>query len=136
MCNFDPKIGIFGAKSQFFVLESRYLSTGHITSMPGLQLSHSDHPEKISVSVLWVIFRGSPLVLAVSGHSHFAITVGIGIYNGEMVSNRLLSNSWLGLDDFFEKWFLTGYSATVGWVSMIFLADPLEISILMKWKKN
>ena len=49
---------------------------------------------------------------------------------------RLLSNGWLGLDDFFEKWFLTGYSATVGWVSMIFLADPLEISILMKWKKN
>ena len=42
---------------------------------PGLQLSHSDHPKKISVSVLWVIFRGSPLVLAVSGHSHFAIIV-------------------------------------------------------------
>ena len=34
MCNFDPKIWIFGAKSHFFVLELRYLSTGHITSMP------------------------------------------------------------------------------------------------------
>ena len=35
MCNFDPKIWIFEAKSQFLVLESRVLSTGHITSIPG-----------------------------------------------------------------------------------------------------
>ena len=35
MCNFNPKIWIFGAKSQFFVLQSRFLSTGHITSTIG-----------------------------------------------------------------------------------------------------
>ena len=34
---------------------------------------HSDHPEKFSVSELWVIFWGSPQFLAISGHSHFAI---------------------------------------------------------------
>ena len=99
---FYPKIWIFGAKSQFF-FNCDICQQGISPVFPGLQLSHSDHPEKISVSVLWVIFRGSPLVLAVSGHSHFAITVGIGIYNGEMVSNRLLSNGWLGLDDFFGR---------------------------------
>ena len=35
MCNFDPKTWIFGAKGRFFVLESGFLSTGHITSIPG-----------------------------------------------------------------------------------------------------
>ena len=34
MCFFDPKIWIFGAKSQFFVLELRFLSIGHITNVP------------------------------------------------------------------------------------------------------
>ena len=34
MCNFDPKIWIFGPKSQFFVLESRFLSIEHITITP------------------------------------------------------------------------------------------------------
>ena len=28
-------------------------------------------PKNISVSEQWVIFRGSPLFLALSGHSHF-----------------------------------------------------------------
>ena len=31
------------------------------------------------------------------------------------------------------KWFLTDYSATVGWIMMIFSADPHEISLLTKW---
>ena len=35
MCNFCPKIWIFGAKSQFLVLEPHFLSTGHITSKLG-----------------------------------------------------------------------------------------------------
>ena len=35
MCNFDSKIWIFGAKCQFFYLESRFLSTGHITKKKG-----------------------------------------------------------------------------------------------------
>ena len=35
MCNLDPTLWIFGAKSQFFVWQSRYLPTGHITIIPG-----------------------------------------------------------------------------------------------------
>ena len=35
MCFYDPTIWIFGAKSQFFVWWSRFLSIGHITSIPG-----------------------------------------------------------------------------------------------------
>ena len=69
MCNFDPKIGIFRAKSQLFVLKSRFLPTGHITSIPGATTFPFRPPQKNSVSELWVIFRGSPLFLAVSGHS-------------------------------------------------------------------
>ena len=34
-CNFDQKNWIFGNKSQVFVLESRILSTGYITSIHG-----------------------------------------------------------------------------------------------------
>ena len=70
MCYFDPKIWIFGAKSQFFFV----LSTAHITSTPGASTFPFGPPQiKISVSELWVIFRGSFLFLAVSVHSHFAI---------------------------------------------------------------
>ena len=35
MCFFDPKIWIFWAKSQFFVLWSQFLSMGQITTIPG-----------------------------------------------------------------------------------------------------
>ena len=41
MCNFDQEIWIFGAKSQFLVMESQLLSTVHIPIYTGLQLSHS-----------------------------------------------------------------------------------------------
>ena len=34
-----------------------------------------------------------------------------------------------------EKWFLTYFSQTVGRILMVFLADPHEISISMKWLK-
>ena len=34
-CAIHAKKWVFGAKSQFFVWESRFLSTGHITSTPG-----------------------------------------------------------------------------------------------------
>ena len=46
MWNFDPKILIFGAISQFFVLESRFLSTGHITSIPGDSFPIWTNPNK------------------------------------------------------------------------------------------
>ena len=39
MCNFEPKNWIFGAKGQFFVLELRFLSTGHIASIPGARVA-------------------------------------------------------------------------------------------------
>ena len=46
-------------------------------------------------------------------HWCLAANSRIGIYNGEMVFNRLLDIGWSDLDDF--------------------LADPHEISILVKW---
>ena len=53
---------------------------------PGLQLSHLDHPKKISISELGVIFRGSPLFLALSGHSHVR---GISTLNFGPISTKL-----------------------------------------------
>ena len=47
MCNFDPKIWIFGAKSHFG---------------PVLRKSHLDHLKKISVSELWVVFGAQPCI--------------------------------------------------------------------------
>ena len=73
MCNFEQFFFIFGAKSQFFVLESRFCQQGISLVCRGLQLSHPDNSGKISVSMLWVIFGGSPLFLAISGLCHFAI---------------------------------------------------------------
>ena len=70
MCNFDPKIWIFGAKSHFLVLELRFLSTGHITSIPEASTFPFEPPRNISVSEVQAIFRGSPLFLAILGHSH------------------------------------------------------------------
>ena len=40
------KMWIFGAKSNFFVLDSRFLSTGHITSMPGAKTFPFGPPQK------------------------------------------------------------------------------------------
>ena len=58
MYNFDPKIWIFGAQSQFFVLESWFLSTGHITSIPRATTFPFGPSQTNSVSELWVIFQG------------------------------------------------------------------------------
>ena len=45
-----------------------------------------DQPEKISVSKLWLIFRGSPLFLAVLGLCQFAI---ISTLNFGLISMKL-----------------------------------------------
>ena len=82
MCFFDPKIWIFGAKSQFFY----FCQWGISQVYPGLQLSHSDHPEKISVSELGFIFLGSPLFLAVLGLCHDR---GISTLNFGQISMKL-----------------------------------------------
>ena len=60
---FDPKIWIFWTKSHFFLFWNRDFCFVCFVSpvYPGLQLSHSDHPEKISVSELWVILPVSCL---------------------------------------------------------------------------
>ena len=74
MCNFDPKFGYLGPKVNIFVLESQLLSTVHIISTLGATTFPFGPPWiEISVSELWVIFRGSPLFLAVSVNSHFTI---------------------------------------------------------------
>ena len=66
ICNFDPKISIYGAKSQFFVLESKFLSTGHITSKPGATTFPIGSPRKK------FIFWGSPWFWANLGQYNFA----------------------------------------------------------------
>ena len=79
MCFFDPKIWIFGAKSQFFCLVIAIFVNGannHYTW--GYNFSIGTTPKKISE--LGGIFWGSPLFLAVFGHSHFrgATTLNFG----------------------------------------------------------
>ena len=46
MCFFDPKIWIFGAKSQFLFCNRDFCQQSISQLYQGLQLSHSDHPEK------------------------------------------------------------------------------------------
>ena len=92
MCFFDPKIWIFGAKSHFFLYGNRDLCQQGISPVClGLQFSHSDHPEKISVSELTVIYQGSPLFLAVSGHSPIT---SISILNFGPFSTKLGGTVW------------------------------------------
>ena len=67
------KIGYLGPKVMFIFRNRNFCQMGIWPVCPGLQISYLDLPEKNSISELWVIFRGSPLFLAVSGHSHFAV---------------------------------------------------------------
>ena len=46
ICFFDLKIWVFGSKSQFFVLNRDFCQQGISPVCLGLQLSHSDHPQK------------------------------------------------------------------------------------------
>ena len=74
------KFGYLGQKVNFLYGDRDFCQQGISQVYPGLQHSHSDHPKQISVSKLGVIFRGSPLFLAVSGHSHVrgATTLSFG----------------------------------------------------------
>ena len=58
----------------------------HLYTRPALQLSDSDHPKKISVSELRVIFWASPLFLALLGHSHVR---GVPTLNFGPISTKL-----------------------------------------------
>ena len=64
------KSGYLGQKVNFFYGNRDFCQQCISQVYPGLQLSHSDHPKKISISKLGIIFRGSPLFLAPLGHSH------------------------------------------------------------------
>ena len=83
-CNFDMKIWIFWAKSQFIVLEVQYRAYDKYTR--GYNFHIRTTPQKISVSEQWVIFRGSPLFLAVLGLCHFR---GISTLNFGPFSTKL-----------------------------------------------
>ena len=58
----------------------------HITSLPGATTFPVGQSQKNSVSELGVIFRGSPLFLALSGHSHVR---GISTLNFGPFSTKL-----------------------------------------------
>ena len=60
ICNVDPKIWIFGAKSQFLFCNRDFCQQSISQLYQGLQLSHSDHPKKISVSEIGFIFGAHP----------------------------------------------------------------------------
>ena len=74
--NFD----IWGQKSIFLYSDRDFCQWSKWPLYPGLKLSHRNHPQKNSVSELGVIFWGSPLFLAVFGHSHVrrATTLNFG----------------------------------------------------------
>ena len=60
-------LDIWGQKSIFLYSDRDFCQWSKWPLYPGLQLSHWNHPQKISVSELGVIFWGSPLFLAVLG---------------------------------------------------------------------
>ena len=74
--SFWPNLAVFGPKIQFF--GGREGANDHYTW--GYNFPIGTTPKKISVSELGVIFWGSPLFLAVFGHSHFrgATTLNFG----------------------------------------------------------
>ena len=96
MCFFDTKIWIFGAKSQFLFSDRNFCWWNKWPLYPGLQLSHRNHPQKISVSELGVIFWGSPLFLAVFGHSHFrgATTLNFGPISTKLGGTVRVIKKW------------------------------------------
>ena len=70
----------------FFRYLGRFLSTGHIKVYPGLQLSHSDHPQKNFRFWARGHFLGSPLFFAVLGLCHDR---GISTLNFGPISTKL-----------------------------------------------
>ena len=73
LCHFDTKFGYLGPKVIFLSMEQ-------ITTITRATTFHWDHPQKISVSELGVIFWGLPLFLAVLGlwHDRGATTLNFG----------------------------------------------------------
>ena len=80
MCFFYPKIRILGRKVNFLYGNCNFFQEGISQVCRGYNFPIWITPKKISVSELCVIFRGSPLFLAVFGHSHVrgATTLNFG----------------------------------------------------------
>ena len=72
---------MFGTKRQFFCLGIAIFCQKSISPICLRLPKKSFHPEKISLSELWVIFGGSPRLLAIWGHSHFR---SISTFNSSM----------------------------------------------------
>ena len=90
------KFGHLGKKVIFLFWNRNFCQQGISPVYPGLQLSHSDHPKKNSVSELGVIFWGSPLFLAVLGLCRI---IGISTLNFGPFSTKLGETVWAGLDN-------------------------------------
>ena len=73
MCIFCPQsLDIWGQKSILCFGISIFVNKGYHQYTQGYNFPILTIPKKNSISELWVIFRGSPRFLAISGHSHFA----------------------------------------------------------------
>ena len=79
----------FGAKSQFLYGDRDFCQQGISQVYPGLQLSHSDHPQKNFRFRARGHFLGSPLFLAVLGLCHDR---GISTLNFGPISTKLGGN--------------------------------------------
>ena len=87
MCFFlTQKFGYLVQKVNFLYGNRDFWQRGISPVCPGLQLSHSDNPEKKIVFELWVIFWGSPQFLANPGLCHFRIII---ILNFGLSSTKL-----------------------------------------------
>ena len=75
MCFFYPKIRILGRKVNFLYGNCNFFQEGISQVCRGYNFPIWITPKKISVSELCVIFRGSPLFLAVPGHSPITIII-------------------------------------------------------------
>ena len=75
-----PKFGYLGPKVNFLFSDRNFCWWNKLPLYPGLQLSHRNHPQKNFSFRARVIFWGSPLFLAVFGHSHVrrATTLNFG----------------------------------------------------------
>ena len=69
--NFD----IWGQKSFFCMVIAIFVNWAYHQYARGYNFPIQTTPKRISISKLWVVFRGTPLFLAVSGHSDFTIIV-------------------------------------------------------------
>ena len=90
------KFGYLGQKVNFLYRNRDFCQQGISQVYPGLQLSHWDHPQKISVSELLVIFRGSPLFLAVFGLCHFRgiCTLNFGPFSTKLAGTVRAIKKW------------------------------------------